>query len=531
MALWAACLIPHLIRAGGKELAADDGFYAHAALMLSRGFEPYHHFTQVAFPLAEGFLALILNLFGRSVAVVETTNTVMVLGVATALAVAGRRLVSLRVGVLAALLWSWALWVVHFNVFERETWAALGTALALVAYFRPGDWTTRRVTAVAAGLALAFLVKITALMPAIGLCLHLALTGRRSVAMRLGVTYLGLVSLATLACWLAWGQPFLEQVFVFGFFRGRILEPGAALGMVLSYADHTTLLGLTGALLWALPRWRSGAGALLFILAMDLVYGAGLSTTFWNHNMINLAVTASLLGAGLIDQLWRWRKDEASGLAPERHVLASAVILGGLAWGAGVGSESWMPGEYGEKGPGFGGRSREGLMRRAMFLQSQTGPDDLVVCDRPLVAFEADRVKWVRYYDLQPISMGLEQSLAGEGLLATFSKREEALLLGASAPALPPALSRKVDAWGEAFYWKRLFANTFTYVRPLLLEGIEKREIALLLEPLPMGILSESDLRAANYEKVEQWGLTGWRPRQGAVPGAVHRIYGERISP
>ncbi|HZL99683.1 MAG TPA: hypothetical protein VFD43_05450, partial [Planctomycetota bacterium] len=64
-ALAAACAAPIVARLLGPHVTPHDGFYAHAALMLARGATPYHDFTQVAFPLAEGVLALAIRLFGH----------------------------------------------------------------------------------------------------------------------------------------------------------------------------------------------------------------------------------------------------------------------------------------------------------------------------------------------------------------------------------------------------------------------------------------------------------------------------------
>src|SRR5262245_49828403 len=165
--LMLACAAPHVARLLGPNIAPVDGFYAHGALMIARGYEPFIHFTQVAFPFAEQALALVIRAVGHDVMVFEASHLVIVLAVAAALYGAGSRLAGGIAGMVAALAWSWQVWVVHYHLFERETWAALGTSLALFVYLRPEPLNWRRAAGVALALALAFTMKITALVPAL----------------------------------------------------------------------------------------------------------------------------------------------------------------------------------------------------------------------------------------------------------------------------------------------------------------------------------------------------------------------------
>ncbi len=72
--LIAACAAPHAVRWMLPHVAATDGAFAHSAFMISRGYSPYVQFAHVAFPFAEQALALVLNLFGHHVRVVEAFN-------------------------------------------------------------------------------------------------------------------------------------------------------------------------------------------------------------------------------------------------------------------------------------------------------------------------------------------------------------------------------------------------------------------------------------------------------------------------
>jgi hypothetical protein len=71
-----------------------------------------------------------------------------------------------------------------------------------------------------------------------------------------------------------------------------------------------------------------------------------------------------------------------------------------------------------------------------------------------------------------------------------------------------------------AAYALRLLANDLLYVRPLYLDALARRQLALVLEPLPAGVIDAADLRAAGYEVLREGLLTGWRPKEGPAPPA-----------
>ena len=520
LALVAACAAPIVARLLLPNVTPNDGFYGHAAFMLARGATPYHDFTQVAFPLAEGVLALAIKLFGHELRTIELANALMIAAVALALHRAGRALAGPRAGAVAALAWCWSLWVVHFNLFERETWAALGVALAFGAYARAfapptapaapatpassaapaASPSSRVLTAVAVGLLLAFLVKITALFAAAGLVAHLLLCGRGRAALSLAGRFAALVLLATLAGWALWGEAFLVQVYLFGFFRSaQGLEAGDAVVQVLGWADPVTLLGLAAlpAVVLAGPRRVESAPAL--VLVAQLAYALLLSPTLWDHNLIELAPACALL-LGVTVAQWA------------RHRLAFAAAAGGLVIAIAVLGRPWLAGDYGPWGPGFGGWPRDAITRRGEFLARHSGPDELVLTSNPWWSFQAGRVEAVRYFELQPVVDGIEASLLADGLAATLAKRTGPLLLGPGRPE--PA--RRATVLNP--FMGRAVANALAYTRPVLLESLARHEIALLHEPLPFGVIQPADLEAAGYERFEdhELGLAAWRPRAAA---------------
>jgi len=510
-----ACAAPIVARLLLPNVTPNDGFYGHAAFMLSRGATPYHDFVQVAFPLAEGVLALAVRIFGHDLRTIELANALMIGAVALALHRAGRALAGPRAGVVAALAWCWSLWVVHFNLFERETWAALGVALAFGAHARwappsaAGAARDARLPSrgssagrVADALLLAVLVKLTALFAALGLVAHLLLGGRTRDALALAWRFAALLLVATLAGWALWGQAFLVQVWLFGFFRSaQGLRAGDALAQLLGWADPVTVLGLAALLAVGLPNLRHAAGAPALVLLCQLAYALLLSPTLWDHNLIELAPAGALLLGAAAAQWPRGR-------------LALAAATGALVVAIATLGRPWLEGDYGPWGAGFGGWPRDAITRRGEFLARHSAPDALVVTSNPWWSFQGGRVEAVRYWELAPVIDGIEASLHADGLAATLARREGPLLLGPGpgAGADSPASAARAAALGP--FVGRLVANALVYTRPALLDALARHEIVLLLEPLPPAVLEPDDLQRAGYERFEdhELGLAAWRP-------------------
>lgn len=511
----------------GPTLAPTDGGYVHAAYMLSRGFEPYVHFTQVAFPLAESVLAGAMRLFGSDLRVVEAVNDLVVLAVALAAWVAGTRLGGPRAGALAALAWSWSQWVVWHNVFAREIWAALGVAIALAATLggRPDSagqdassqaslapLRGRRLALVAGALLLAFGMKITALVAALALCVHRLVAGRPREALHLALAVLGGAACMTLiGAWL-WGDPFLWQVYLFGWFRLGETDLPARAAHLLGWTDAVQALGLVALLVWGLPRLRGPAGAPALVMVGYLTYMLLLSPTLWQHNLINLALPSALLLAGLATD--RRRRLGAA-------VTALLVLLACISLFSG----GYMPGSYGPRGPYFGGVPREGVEHRAAFLERYSNSEEIVSTTQPLWSVQAGRIEFVRDYDTQAVAQGIEAGLRREGLIATLRARHDHLLIGGDGEPDAPELARLGP------YYGRLLANGRAYLRPLMLDALGRHEIALVMEPLPPGLLDEDDLLAAGYVRIvdHELGVVGWRPEAGGSHPVVREVFRRQL--
>jgi hypothetical protein len=516
-----ACAAPHALRWFGDTVVLQDGFYAHAAFMLARGHAPYVDFVLPAFPLAEGVLALLLLVFGHGARVFEGATLAVIAAVALVLHRTAGRLAGShagsRAGAAAALAWCGGLWVLHFHLFERETWAALGTSLALLAAAGPprradacaddiaanarvaavrDELSRLRCAAIAGGLALALLVKLTALAAAAGLCAHLLLTGRRRALWRVAGIFLALTGAATALGTLLWGGEFLTQVYLFGFFRSP--DPGSVAGratQLLLWSDPALLLGLAALCACGLPGLRRREGAAALVLLAQLAYALLVSTTLWEHNLIDFAPAAALLLGVAVDT---WARCRVAFAAAAGALLVTLALLPG----------AWLSGDHGPRGVGFGGWPRESLLRRAAFLQRWSGPDDVVLTTNPWWSVQAGRVEFVRYWDLEPQLRGLQASLSADGLLATLDKRYGPLLLGPGLPE-PDARARALPP-----YFGRSLANALAHTRPRLLAELQAHGIALVVEPLPPAVLLRDDLLAAGYRRFEdhELGQSGWRP-------------------
>jgi hypothetical protein len=126
----------------------------------------------------------------------------------------------------------------------------------------------------------------------------------------------------------------------------------------------------------------------------------------------------------------------------------------------------------------------------------------------------------VRSIDLQSIALAIDAGISRRGLAATWAERQGPLLPGAE-PADDPRLARVGP------YVARLLECGLAFDRPLLLDGLAQREIALVVEPLPPLILEAGDLRAANYYRFEdhELGLAGWRPVDGVGRRVVRELF------
>ncbi|HTE05891.1 MAG TPA: hypothetical protein VK824_06825 [Planctomycetota bacterium] len=551
-----ACAAPHLLRMALPVTTVADSSYAHGAWMLSEGFTPYVHFAQVAFPLAEFVLAAAFALLGHDLRVVGACNLAVVLAVAAALGLAARRMVSWtggaeagaadarreaaarRAGVVAALAWSWGAWVVHYDFFERETWTALGTALALAALFAPvsarerasgaaGEgW--RRAWAVGAGLALGFCVKITVLAPVGAVLAHLVLARGWRAAWRTGLAFAALVGAVTLACWWAWGRPFLEQVYLFGFFRApNTAGPLDTLADIASFTDPVLALMFAALLACGLPGLRRPVGVPALVLLAELAFLTLVSPTFWNHNLISFYPPGALL-LGVLAAQW------SAGLALRMAGALAVVVAGVLALPA-----VYMPGMTASPhalAPYVEGWSREGIAHHAAFLQRHSAPGDVVCTLQPAYALAAGRVEFVRYLDMQPLALGVEAAVRADGVAGAWAARKGRPQLGPGATAGGPAAAAPapgMPALGDPRlakldpYVARMFACSLAYDRPLLLDAIRQREIALFVEPLLPLVLGADELEAAGYERFEdhEFGLAGWRPAAGVGRHVVRELF------
>jgi hypothetical protein len=256
------------------------------------------------------------------------------------------------------------------------------------------------------------------------------------------------------------------------------------------------------------------------MLLASLSFFAFVSPTVWDHNMIDLAPAQALLAGLLVASLLSARSWRAVARAAGVVVLLALAVL--FVRRDELGAEARLHAgvvrvQVRASGHGTWGTSRAWLDRRADFVRRHTAPDEVIGCLDPWIAFAAGRVKFVRDWDLAGLARGLQASLEADGLVATLARRRAPPVLGPGE--IPVPVSHPPRAAGElarrgpmADYLARLLANDLVWIRPDYLEALHAHAIALVLEPLPPGVIDDEDLLAAGYERFTDGGLAAWRP-------------------
>lgn len=476
--LAAGVLVRLLLLAFGR-FYVDDSFYLRNAWMLGRGARPYEDFVHVAFPLVEWVYAPFLHLgvFPLHAASLVTGAAVIV----TSLLVArlGAALAGRRAGVIAGLLYLVAAPVLAWHLFERELWTSLGLAAAGCVLLARAGGPGGDGRAAAGGLLLALTLafKLTAGVAAGALLLETWLRRRRDGLVATAFLCGGLAA-ATLLFAARYDGEFLVQVFLFYFFRGAEGDLAARAVTLARQVDPTLALGLAGMVV-ALAR-RDPRPRVAMLLAMAwLGWYALLSSTFWNHNALDLVLPAALAAGVLVDDLVRRPR-------PALVLLALLAVLAG-AHGVTRQLPGWFPHRFGE-------RNVPVAPRLAALLAEHTRAADLVLAPTPLVGVLAGRRSFVGDFELEPVARGLEQEVRRHGLLHAFARRRTGALLGA------PAGTPQPDS-AASLFTARAFANTLLHVVPRVVDAIRLRELAFVLPPLIPGV--EATLRAAGYAPVD----------------------------
>lgn len=406
--LLALLVLPRLLRPLGGLVWIEDEGYLNAALMLRHGFAPYSEAPLLNFPLLDGLLAGLVAAAGASLRAVEALTQLVVLLASWQVVRLGARLAGPRAGAAAGLLFAWSALLLRYHVFEREPFLLVPLLAATTLALDARD--ARRGVAVGGWLALALLVKLTALGAAVGLLAWIGLGARQPRAAGAAAVAMGAVmAAATAGCWMAWGDAFLGSVFVFRLVRApqTLIEKLPQLKVA---TDLTVVVGL-GGLVWVASMARARRSELLFwLLAGSFVWVIVLNPGLWAHNVIELLPWLAVAGGWLLADLGgleaRSRRGRTAGLAA-----LGVLALASVAAFGGSGPTSFAL--------ALGGLPRDEVTAAAARIREAAAPDERVAVPGHL-AFEANRIEAVPYPEVTPTVVEVRDRIARDGLVATI---------------------------------------------------------------------------------------------------------------
>lgn len=385
-----------------RDLWVEDDAYLNCALAVAHGEVPYHDFVLQHTPLLEELVAAGLAITGPSIRSVEIATQVVVVWMLMLIAVVGWRLGGPRTAAGAVVLAAWSPVLWRYRLFHRELVLVVPVlaAVALLAGVRRGRGRT---LAIGALLALAVLVKFTAVAYAFAVVAALALErtwGSRaaaSAALSLALIAGGTVSL--LAAVLGW--PFVAQVLLFGIQVPSLGDMAAKLAIVTHDLVPLLLAAVAGSVgvvvtdSWR--RWRpvllAGWLGALFVLILKPVA--------WGHNVLELLPWAALLAAAGVERLAvslpdRWRSSSAAAVV----VAVVALSLGWFAAGPPPrGPRRWI--------------AESEISRLALATRRAAAHDEPVFVPS-LVAFVADRRELVINFEIAAWSREVEEATRHE---------------------------------------------------------------------------------------------------------------------
>lgn len=399
-------LAPRLASLVAPTLWVEDDAYLGCALALARGELPYHDFVLQHAPVLEQLTAAWLAITGPSVVAIEVLTQATIIALLGLLAVIGWRVAGPRTAAVAVVLAATAPLLWRYRLFHRELFLALPVLLAVVLVTSPRRSTTRAVT-IGALLALALLVKFTALAYAIAIVVALAVDrswGRRAAAVS-GATFVAVAGGAVILFAGILGLPFVVQVILFGLQVPGFDDPLLKLVIVTRDLVPLLVVAVVGAV-WivaaqAAARWRP----VLLAALVGGVFVLVLKPIGWGHNALELLPWAALLAAAAISR--------GAELVPTRHAsLAAAGLVAGLlavtllwfGFGPQVrGPRRWI--------------SQAEIRALAAATRASSAPYQRVFVPS-LVAFAADRRELVVNFEIAAWSRELTEQAEQEGLSA-----------------------------------------------------------------------------------------------------------------
>lgn len=492
--------MPRLVRIASHQVWIEDESYLNGAFVLARGFLPYRDFPLPHFPALEALLASVFLVAPISIRTAEILTQLAAFAGSILVFALGRRLGDTLTGAAAAVVFATSALLFRYHVFEREVFVIVPVLAAVLLASRPDQGARADRPALAAGLLLflALAIKLTAVAALGAAALQLEREGRRRSAVIVVCTALGLVGLATAALTLAFGMPFIVQVFLFRAVHASFPSLGVKLDEMRYTMDVSLALGLSGT---ALMFWNGEArrwfGVLVQLLC-GFVFLVLLNPTYWAHTGIELlpwlSLAAGYLVAAVLRALEPARKRRRRAGRGAAFVAAAVAILL-LVFVAPIRNLNWEAGD--DSVYGFGYRDRTELDAVAQFVRSHSSPDALVATPS-IIAFAANRRQVVPYPEV-----------AGEmDELTTIVRRSGYLA------ALKDAAQRQRPFWDSV-------EASRDRMRPRILDALHAHRLAVVIDDSPDDLMPVLfvDLPQATLE-TERYGLESafahydaWIPR------------------
>ena len=210
--------LPRFVRCLYPEVYIEDDFYLQNVNLMLLDKAPYKDFILPAFPLLEVILKTVCSVFGTTLNAVEiTTQVVVFINSCLILLVGGKLTGSRSAGLAAAVLYSCSAQIFKYHLFEREIYTNCFVLVGCSYYFLNNREKPFKYFILGLIFGLSALIKLTGVLPAILICLFLLFKKRFYLLAIFTFTVSGVVIVAALIYYSAYGYSFYFQVFLFYF--------------------------------------------------------------------------------------------------------------------------------------------------------------------------------------------------------------------------------------------------------------------------------------------------------------------------
>ncbi len=415
----AILLLPRLVRLFYPELWVEDDFYLESAWLVRSGMRPYLDFVHPHLPLLEWTAGAYLRIFGASHFSIEILNEVAIYLTSILTFKLGARAAGRRAAICAAILYASSSLVFRYHVYERECFVAPLMLAAAIVVMRESMRWERRAAGAALAIAVAAMIKLTAVVSGAAIIVFVALIQRRlrealASALAAAMLLLGFIAL----CFWLYGNQFIFQVFLFHLMKGR-LPFAQVLEYPLNILDLQFPMMLIGIAALAWSRRISPATVLVLGVAAlsELFYGA-LSPTAWGHNFLEPLPFIAILGgigAAWIVEMGQVLRESGFGSRSAWGWLgaSAAVLLICLVGISPLVNENWTAGSC----YGFGFVPRQEVIAMGEAVRDATGPDEEVIAPS-FICFQANRRELIRFPETYGVLREAELEYRRDGLRA-----------------------------------------------------------------------------------------------------------------